>query len=236
MGVPGVSPGFAPDRRICKCSRSRIEWSGLYRPGGGLALGYRFTLRNIDRCAGASQWHYRPEPALGRGALVIPGLEGIQGELITGAVPFGETLASLSRRYQLPEDTLVRLNHLTSPGELYAGASLVLPKPAQDGTPTASTIAAGERAMLSPGQSLLELAVTRNTNPWSLVATNVLSGTWSALPGDLLYYPAQSWQKGRAPSTRSIYRRNCETLANGAGQASRAPAFWAGGAFYYSDR
>lgn len=50
--------------------------------------------------------------------------------------------------------------------------------------------------MLSPGQSLLELAVTRNTNPWSLVATNVLSGTWSALPGDVLYYPGAKTAEG----------------------------------------
>ena len=44
--------------------------------------------------------------------LIIPGLEGIQGVLTTQAVPFGETLHSLSLRYQVAEDTLIRLNTL----------------------------------------------------------------------------------------------------------------------------
>ena len=157
-----------------------------------IALRFGISIDALEQANGITD----PNQLSAGARLVIPGLEGIQGELITENVPFGESLTSLSRRYQLPEDTLVRLNHLTSPGELYAGASLVLPKPAQEGTPTPSTIATGERAMLSPGQSLLELAVTRNTNPWSLVATNVLSGTWSALPGDVLYYPGAKLADG----------------------------------------
>lgn len=52
--------------------------------------------------------------------LVIPGLEGVQGFLTTTSVPFGETLTSFSRRYHIPEGMLARLNHLTSPADLYA--------------------------------------------------------------------------------------------------------------------
>ncbi|HEX9029924.1 MAG TPA: peptidoglycan DD-metalloendopeptidase family protein [Anaerolineales bacterium] len=122
--------------------------------------------------------------------LVIPGLEGIQGVLETQPVPFGETLHSLSRRYQVPTDSLIRLNHLTSPAELYAGRNLIVPQ--QDKAP-----AADRRAGLVQGQSLLELAVAQSANPWALVAANALSGTWSALPGDVLRIPNQPLPQGQ---------------------------------------
>jgi murein DD-endopeptidase MepM/ murein hydrolase activator NlpD len=117
--------------------------------------------------------------------LVIPGLQGVHGILTTETVGFGETLTSLSRRFQVPENLLVRLNRLTSPEELYAGANLIIPQ--QDEAPPA-----GQRAVLAPGQSLLELAVSQGANPWDLVARNELSGTWSAIAGDVLRVPGES--------------------------------------------
>ena len=35
--------------------------------------------------------------------LIIPGLDGIQGILTTQVLPYGETLSTVSRRYQVPE-------------------------------------------------------------------------------------------------------------------------------------
>jgi murein DD-endopeptidase MepM/ murein hydrolase activator NlpD len=113
------------------------------------------------------------------GQLVIPGLEGIRGVLVTETVPVGETLRSLSRRYGIPTDALVRLNHLSSPAELYSGANLIVPEDSAARPPAG-------RAALAPGQSLLELAAIQGANPWSLVRTNGLGGTWEALPGDVL--------------------------------------------------
>jgi murein DD-endopeptidase MepM/ murein hydrolase activator NlpD len=127
---------------------------------------------------------------IGVGArLVIPGLEGIQGVLTTEDVPFGENLKSLSRRYQVPEDILIRLNHLTSPEELYAGASLIIPD--QNAQTQATT-----RTELNSGLSMLELAVIDHVNPWALVTTNALSGTWSALPGDVMRLPGSGAPSG----------------------------------------
>jgi murein DD-endopeptidase MepM/ murein hydrolase activator NlpD len=114
--------------------------------------------------------------------LVIPGLSGITGVLTTQTVDFGDSLRSLSRQYQIPRDTLISLNHLTSPAELYAGASLIVPE-------QNAKAQAYRRAVLAPGESLLELAVLQNANPWSLVNTNAISGTWDALPGDVLLLP-----------------------------------------------
>jgi murein DD-endopeptidase MepM/ murein hydrolase activator NlpD len=111
--------------------------------------------------------------------LVIPGYEGIRGTLVTEIVPFGETLRSLSRRYQVPIELLARLNHVVSPVELYSGANLIVPESSTEVTPAG-------RASLSEGRSLFELAMIHGTSPWRLVADNNLDGTWEALPGDVL--------------------------------------------------
>ncbi len=112
-------------------------------------------------------------------SLTIPGLEGVQGVLVTRVVPYGETLRSLSRLYQTPVELLARLNHVTTPAELYAGSNLIIPE-----NKDAPNL--GKRAALAPGQSLLEMAVIQGVSPWDLVDTNELSGTWDALPGDVL--------------------------------------------------
>jgi murein DD-endopeptidase MepM/ murein hydrolase activator NlpD len=99
-------------------------------------------------------------------------------------VPFGESLDSLSRRYQIEAALLARLNHITSPSELYAGASLVIPQQAE-GTTKFS------RVWLAPGQSLLELAVQNRVNPWSVIQENSLPASWEALPGEVLLLPGE---------------------------------------------
>ncbi len=116
--------------------------------------------------------------------LVIPGLTGVSGYLTTVTVPFGETLNSLSRTNQVALDSLVAINHITSPYELYAGSNLVVPKLKIESTTLASR-------NLSAGQSLLELAVLTGSDPWTLKQMNALNGTWDAIPGDVLAIPTQ---------------------------------------------
>ena len=84
--------------------------------------------------------------------LVIPGLNGSGGVVSTVRIGYGENLQSLSRRYQISEDRLVKINRLTSPYELYAGVSVVL---LGDEEPTAID---GWRISLRPEESSLELA------------------------------------------------------------------------------
>lgn len=117
--------------------------------------------------------------------LVIPGLEGVQGRLITESAPLGENLASLSRRYRIPQDMLVKLNRLTSPDEVYAGANIIIP---QDETNAPMT----GRTVMSAGQSLLEAAASSNVSPWAMMTSNQLSGAWDALPGSALFYEGGS--------------------------------------------
>lgn len=114
--------------------------------------------------------------------VVIPGLEGITGILETEIIPFGETLRSLSRRTQVSDEQLKKLNRLVSPTELYVGISLIVP--VQEGQNTLST-----RLSASAGESLLELAIKRGSDPWTLASVNKLGGTWNTIPGDVLYSP-----------------------------------------------
>ena len=140
-----------------------------------IALRFRVTMDDLARANGITN----PNQLVVGERLIIPGLEGIQGVLITQTIPYGETLRSFSRRYQVPENILIHLNHLTNPAELYVGSTLVIPEQI---TATGST----RRGMVAPGQSLLELAISTGTNPWTYVLDNQLDGTWSAIPGDVL--------------------------------------------------
>jgi murein DD-endopeptidase MepM/ murein hydrolase activator NlpD len=114
--------------------------------------------------------------------IVIPGLEGVTGVLQTEIISFGDTLRSLSRRSQVSDEQFKKLNRLVSPTELYVGASLIIPVEAQQSSLSTHLTAAS-------GESLLELAVKEGTDPWTLSSVNKLSGTWEALPGDVLYSP-----------------------------------------------
>ncbi len=117
--------------------------------------------------------------------LVIPGLEGVRGVLQTEVVQFGDSYRSLLRRTQVPEALLRKLNRLVSPTELYVGVSLIVPQ--GNGANNLNS-----RATVGNGESLLELAVRQNTDPWTLVQVNQLGGTWDALPGNVLYYSGET--------------------------------------------
>jgi murein DD-endopeptidase MepM/ murein hydrolase activator NlpD len=115
--------------------------------------------------------------------LVIPGLEGVTGVLDTEIISFGDSLRSLSRRTQVSDEQLIRLNRLVSPTELYVGTSLIIPT--QENQSSLNT-----RFAASSGESLLELAVKENSDPWTLTSLNKLDGTWETIPGDILYSPS----------------------------------------------
>jgi len=111
--------------------------------------------------------------------LIIPGMEGIQGILTTQSIPYGESLHSLSLRYHISSQTLKRLNHITSPNELYAGYSLIVPQ-------NDSSTISGKRVALDAGQSLLELSILNQTDPWTLTVDNGSENSWSTVPGEVL--------------------------------------------------
>jgi murein DD-endopeptidase MepM/ murein hydrolase activator NlpD len=112
--------------------------------------------------------------------VVIPGLEGVQGKLVTQTVQLGDNLRSLSIRNQIEQVQVSRLNHLTSPAETYAGATLIIPQN-DERQPLQSS------ALLSENQSLFQAALKDNENPWLAARTNQYQNTWDVLPGEVLF-------------------------------------------------
>ena len=121
--------------------------------------------------------------------IIIPGLEGITGVLGTEVIAFGDSLRSLSRRTQVSNEQLIKLNRLVSPTELYVGISMIIP--VQEGLTEFNS-----RTSTNTGESLLELAIKQGSDPWTLASVNNLNGTWNALPNDILYSPAGSGEGG----------------------------------------
>jgi murein DD-endopeptidase MepM/ murein hydrolase activator NlpD len=152
-----------------------------------IAVRFRVSVEDLSALNGITN-----PGQLGVGArLLIPGLEGIRGVLTTRKVGFGDNLRSLSRRYQIPVETLAQLNHFSSPEELFVGTSLVLLE-------ENAALQEPRRVMLTPGQSMLELAVLNGANPWSLVIDNQVENLWSAAAGDVLL-----WKSTQAPEDQA---------------------------------
>lgn len=119
--------------------------------------------------------------------LVIPGYEGLQGVLVIDAVPYGESVSSLSRRTQVPVADLVRLNRWTTPDNAAAGSTLITLDRSEEALSNT-----GERATLRKGLSIFELALSRSTNQWAVVNGNQIRGVREALPGSVYYLPGMS--------------------------------------------
>ncbi|MBA4419696.1 MAG: hypothetical protein C0391_00950 [Anaerolinea sp.] len=122
--------------------------------------------------------------------LIIPGLEGITGYLITRNVAFGSTLTSLAVQNLVDQDLLVKLNHITSPTELYTGISLIIPEDDQKQP-------LQQKYLLGEGQSLLEFSILSGQNPWQVSSLNQLGSPTRAPAGTIVYLNTDSDLSGR---------------------------------------
>ena len=141
-----------------------------------IAARFRITVDDLQQANNISD----PGQVVSGARLAIPGLSSVNGQLDTITISYGETLRTVSRRYAIPELSLARLNRLVSPAELYAGATLIIPI-TQNQSPSFSA-----SVDLASGQTLLEMAVLRDQDPWSLALQNNLPATWAGLPMDVL--------------------------------------------------
>lgn len=112
--------------------------------------------------------------------VVIPGMEGVSGKLLTETITLGETLRTLSIHNQISTDQITKLNRITSPAEVYAGASLIIPEQENVKSPQS-------QYLLGTNQSLFQVAVQQNLNPWLLAKVNQLDSTWDMLPGETIF-------------------------------------------------
>jgi murein DD-endopeptidase MepM/ murein hydrolase activator NlpD len=160
-------------------------------------IAYRFHVSQADLANANGITNYN-QISVGQ-QLVIPGLEGIQGVLTTEKVAYGETLTSLSRRYHLSLDVLERLNHVTSPNEIYSGYFLVI---LEDN----ASLEPNKRADLVKDLSLFELSILNDTSSWAVLANNQLSASSAVVPGDILRVPGvdDSGPGGLPPAITSV--------------------------------
>ena len=112
--------------------------------------------------------------------LIIPGFEGISGVLTSENAQLGDTFQSILLKNQLDKTLFVRLNHITSPNEIYAGSSLIVPESEQ-------AVQSSPLGSLSTDETLLDLSVKTNSNPWTLVGRNNRQGIWDAVPGEMVF-------------------------------------------------
>ncbi|MBT3239332.1 MAG: peptidoglycan DD-metalloendopeptidase family protein [Chloroflexi bacterium] len=115
-------------------------------------------------------------------SLALPGVEWVSGALTNTTMPLGETLRSITRRYQTEANLIARLSGFVSPTQLAAGYPIMVP----DGGIQYWELG---RMAVDSGTSLLEMAVLSDNNPWAIKSINRLSGTWDSIPGDILFLP-----------------------------------------------
>ena len=170
LALPGsvvIAQDEQPDEPVYVVQSGDLLWD--------IALRFGVSLEQISLANGITN----PSQLNIGDRLVIPGLEGIGGELTTREIMFGENLTGLSRAFQVERGLLARLNRVTSPTQFTTGASLVLP--VQEGINIGY-----KRWLVAPGETILELAVRSGSHAWYLSAENRLDGTWAPMPGDIL--------------------------------------------------
>jgi len=141
--------------------------------------------------------------------LVLPGMDWVQGVLDEQAVPYGENLRSLSRRYHVSPQILARLSQISSPAQLSVNYPALLPTQRGEQLDAA-------RALVSSGGTLLEMAVLSGNNPWVVAGANGLQGTWEIIPGDVLQLPGTSQPgPGGLPSAITAVEFSTPALVDG---------------------
>jgi len=137
--------------------------------------------------------------------LIIPSLPEVSGVLNTDVVPFGETIRSLAKRYQVPQELLNKLNRITSPSEVYAGSSLILLE--QD-----NKVKLDSAQAMPSGSAFFDLAVEKNENPWKLTIQNKDPYTWIHNPGEVVYLSSSGGDTVLSPISPKIRSVNIAPL------------------------
>jgi murein DD-endopeptidase MepM/ murein hydrolase activator NlpD len=117
--------------------------------------------------------------AVGTG-LSIPGLDGITGTLDVTTIPLGENLDSLLIKNNISKETLVTLNHITIPSEIYSGSRLIIPT--SDVTNELIPVHG-----IETGDTWLEMAIQQGNNPWKILDQNQKIHSWMFIPGEKVF-------------------------------------------------
>lgn len=132
--------------------------------------------------------------------LYIPGLEGITGRLLTYAINLGETIEDLSISNTISFETLLTLNKITSPNEIYVGTNIIIPV-------TDESASLSVARTIQSQDTLIETAVRQQVNPWVLLQKNDLRTGNTLVVNTPIFDEINSTQ---AISTISPFIRNVE--------------------------
>lgn len=124
--------------------------------------------------------------------LLIPGIEGVSGLLTYNSVSIGETPDSLARQFQIPKETIFRLNQTTSPSEFFIGSNIILVE---------SPVIPFERTVQTTQQSLLDLSISHKISNWELIILNQMDSPWSIVPGETLFLSSAEIESESEPKS-----------------------------------
>ena len=113
--------------------------------------------------------------------LIIPGLEGVSGLLLTSPVQVGETLNVILRKNNISLGNFLKINKITSPSEIFVGTNLILPDNDVNDLHTNNSL------VINEDTSIFSNTVTNGLNRWYLEKfNNDIFPT--NLPGETFYY------------------------------------------------
>ncbi len=109
--------------------------------------------------------------------LVIPGITGAEGLLSFEPIKFGETPLQIARRYNLPLNSLYKLNRITTPSEFFLGANIILVNEESESSKR-------QLYKMQAGETLLEAAIKQDQSPWQITFENQNSYPWQVIPNE----------------------------------------------------
>ncbi len=124
-------------------------------------------------------------------ALIIPGLEGISGILTEEVAGLGQNIRTLVIQNNISAENLIKLNHLSSPSGFYAGAGVIVPQQEDK-----NVLPVGR---MEQNQSILNIAIKSNQNPYLLKLMNKSATDWEIIPGDELFIHSELPLEENAP-------------------------------------
>lgn len=131
--------------------------------------------------------------------LIIPGLQGVSGLLITSPVQVGETLEVILRKNKISLENFLKINKITSPSEIFIGTNLILPDTDVNNLHSNNSLVIGENT------SIFNNAVTNGLNRWYLEKyNNAISH--ANLPGETFYYFSEGSSNFASPFSPNIQK------------------------------
>lgn len=128
-------------------------------------------------------------------SLMIPGLPGISGILTPSVIGLGESWNQVLIKYQLNEESAIRLNKLLNPSGIYTGTKLLLPLSNND-------LDFGPKAQMEVGSTFLEKAVILESNPDILLIKNRKESIFQVFPTELIFDNSENLQNINPFSSR----------------------------------